>query len=41
MFNFEKHIPPKWVYWKYKTYGINMEPLEPNTLKKQMGHKIP
>jgi hypothetical protein len=30
----EKHIIPKWVYQKYETYNINMEPPEPNSLEK-------
>jgi hypothetical protein len=36
----EKHIPPKWVYQKYKTWRTNMEPPKPNSLEKQMGHNL-
>jgi hypothetical protein len=41
LLQFEKHIPPKWVYQKYETYDTNMEPSKPNSLEKQMGHNSP
>ncbi len=30
----KKHIPPKQIYQKYKTYNTNMNPLETNSLNK-------
>jgi hypothetical protein len=37
----EKHILPKWVYQKYKTWNTYTEPLQPNSLEKQIGHNHP
>jgi hypothetical protein len=37
----KKHILPKWVYQKFETLRTNMEPLKPNSPKKQMGHNLP
>jgi len=31
---FEKHIPPIWVYKKLETWSIDMKPSKPNSLKK-------
>jgi hypothetical protein len=30
----EKHTHPKWVYRKYETLNIDMEPPKPNSLEK-------
>jgi hypothetical protein len=27
----KRHTPPKWVYKKYETLSIDMEPLKPNS----------
>jgi hypothetical protein len=37
----KKHTPPKYVYQKYETWNINIEPLKPNSFEKQMGHNPP
>jgi len=33
-FQLEKHILPKWVYKKYGTWSINIEPPKPNSLER-------
>jgi len=40
-FQLEKHTLSKWVYWKYEIWNIDMEPIKPNSLRKQMGHNLP
>jgi hypothetical protein len=40
-FNLKKHTFSKWVYQKYRTWSIDIEPPKSNSLKKQMGYKPP
>jgi hypothetical protein len=37
----KKHTPSKGIYQKYKTENTNMEPLQANSLEKQIRHILP